>query len=118
MRALFRFSFLGRMVSELGFVRRLPLTLVSVPPPTATWGIELTVSVSTVMLFVAEGSVPFLPARALELACFASCAACGRGVVFAPVVGLSLISPFFSPLSLPLSVVATAGDDFIFLVNA
>lgn len=104
------------MVSELGLVRRLPLTPAPVPPPTATWGIELTVSVSTVMLFEAEVSAPFLPPRALELACFANCAALGRGVVFAPVVGLSLISPFFSPLSLPLSIVAT--DDFIFLVNA
>ena len=105
------------MVSELGFVRRLPLT-VPVPPPTATWGIELTVSVSTVMLFVAEASAAFLPPRALELACFANCAAFGRGVIFAPVVDLSLISPIFSPLSLPLSVVAAAGDDFMFLVNA
>jgi hypothetical protein len=70
LRAVLRFSFLGRIVSELGFVRRLPLTPVPVPPPTATWGIELTVSVSTVMLFVAEVSVPFLPVRAEELACF------------------------------------------------
>jgi hypothetical protein len=110
-RALFLFSFFGRMVSELGFVRRLPLTPVPVPPPTATWGIELTVSVSTVMLFVAEASTPFFPARA-EVALV-------RGVEFAPVdVGLSLISPFFSPLSLPLSVVPAAADDFMFFEKA
>ena len=47
----FFFSFLGRIVSELGLVLRLPLgPCAPVLCSRATWGIDVTVSVSTVML--------------------------------------------------------------------
>lgn len=49
-RVDFFFSFLGRMVSELGFVRRLPLEPCAALGPRTTFGIDVTVSVSTVMV--------------------------------------------------------------------
>lgn len=49
-RVVFFFSFLGRMVSELGFVRRLPLEPCEALGPRATFGIDVTVSVSTVIV--------------------------------------------------------------------
>jgi hypothetical protein len=53
LRAVFSFFFLGLIVSELGLALRLPLfPAPPVPPPTATCGMELTVSVSTVIFFV------------------------------------------------------------------
>lgn len=60
LRVCLFFSFLGRIVSELGFVRKLPF--VPAAPPggaNATWGIETTVSVSTVMLCRPASPFPF-----------------------------------------------------------
>ena len=62
----FSFSFFGLTVSWLGFKRRLPPVSVRLsafrspaPPPKATCGIELTVSVSTLM-FLTDPSVAVL----------------------------------------------------------
>ena len=88
------------MVSELGFVRILPLF----PPPavpTATWGIELTVSVSTVILLV-EPSPGGFPLPVPVPNDFEAEGAWRTGGVGAVEVDLSLTSPF-PPLSLPLS---------------
>lgn len=66
-RVAFFFSFLGRMVSLLGLRRRLPPSPLPEAPrspvtaPRATWGTELTVSVSTVM-FLTDPSPPDLAA--------------------------------------------------------
>lgn len=50
-RGAFFFSFLGLIVSELGFVLMLPPDpCTPAPCANATWGIDVTVSVSTVML--------------------------------------------------------------------
>lgn len=62
----FSFSFLGLTVSWLGFKRKLPVVSVRLsgfrspaPPPRATCGIELTVSVST-LIFLPDPSVAVL----------------------------------------------------------
>jgi hypothetical protein len=68
---VFFFSFFGRIVSELGLVRMLPL--LPPPGPTATWGIELTVSVSTVMLFI-DPSPKGFPLPVPEVEDFVECA--------------------------------------------
>lgn len=86
----FFFSFLGRIVSELGFVRILPLPPA---PPTATWGMEVTVSVSTVIVRV-DPSPDGFPRPVPKVF---TAGAPGRDVVV-----FSLISPL-PPLSLPLS---------------
>lgn len=60
------FSFLGLIVSMLGLIRRLPLVSTRTepprspaPPPRATCGTELTVSVSTVIVWT-DASAPGL----------------------------------------------------------
>lgn len=105
------------MVSVLGFSRRLlPFSILPdrprspAPPPTATCGIELTVSVSTVM-FLTDPSPPALLRG--ELRCVRDFL--GRTVVvrmellvdagFRPRLPFVFVFPFLLlPLSLPLSV--------------
>ena len=117
LRAVFFLSFLGRMVSELGLVRILPL-LPAPPTPTATWGIELTVSVSTVMFLVEPSPAGFpLPTPAPVLCDFVV-APLGRGAATGAVeADLILISPF-PPLSLPLSLATVLDFDLIDLLKA
>lgn len=106
MRAVFFLSFFGRIVSELGLVRILPLFPAPPGPPTATCGIELTVSVSTV-IFLAEPSPEGFPLPAPVNDFVAG--PLGRAVVCgAADVDLILISPF-PPLSLPLSLAVVVG---------
>ena len=110
-RTTFFLSFFGRIVSLLGFKRILPLVSVRprtlrspAPPPRATCGIELTVSVSTVM-FLTDPSLAVLPL--VKGSCeddFFDCIIGGLALL-ATVVGfrLSLPSSFtlVSPLLLP-----------------
>ena len=114
-RATFFFSFFGRIVSLLGFRRRLPVLSAlfdkfrsTAPPPRATWGIELTVSVSTVM-FLTAPSVVLAFCSCVED--FLDCTVGGLAVlsveagfvVFAssPLFGSA---PLLPVLSLPLSL--------------
>jgi hypothetical protein len=100
LRAVFFFSFFGRIVSELGLVRILPL-FPPAGPPTATCGIELTVSVSTVM-FLVEPSPDGFPLPVPVENDF-DAGPLGRTIGGgATDVDLILISPL-PPLSLPLS---------------
>jgi hypothetical protein len=99
-RAVFFFSFFGLMVSLLGFLRRLPLEPCC---PTfadkATWGIDVTVSVSTVML-CSEPSPVFPLGAPVVLADALDCLVVrGGGALAAPDRRSSLMLP----LSLPLS---------------
>lgn len=111
LRVVLFFSFFGRIVSELGFVRRLPL-MIPAPPPIATWGTEFTVSVSTVM-FRVDPSPTALPRPAGVAAAndFGAGATGGRaGCGTGTVVDRILISPF-PALSLPLSAITDGGFD-------
>ena len=115
LRAVFFFSFFGRIVSELGLVRMLPLLPAPAGPPTATCGIELTVSVSTV-IFLADPSPEGFPLPAPVNTFVAG--PLGRTVVCgAADVDLILISPF-PPLSLPLSFAAVVGFALMVFVDA
>jgi len=108
LRAVFFFSFFGLMVSELGLVRILPLGPPA-GPPTATWGIELTVSVSTV-IFLVDPSPDGFPLPAPTLKDF-EVGPLGRTTGGgATEVDRILISPF-PPLSLPLSLARRLGFD-------
>jgi hypothetical protein len=101
LRAVFFFSFFGRMVSELGLARILPL-LPPAGPPTATCGIELTVSVSTV-IFLLDPSPDGFPLPTPALKGFDAGPlgrTTGGGATEADLI---FISPF-PPLSLPLSL--------------
>ena len=99
---VFFFSFLGRIVSELGFVLRLPLVPCGPAPCSwaswASWGIDVTVSVSTVML--CNGTSVLL----LEMVCLIEAVDClvvsGGG---AAAVAPDRISILVLPVSLPLS---------------
>ena len=110
LRAVFFFSFFGRMVSELGLVRILPL-FPPAGPPTATCGIELTVSVSTVMFRVDPSPDGFpLPAPAVnDFEVGPLGRTTGGGATEADLI---LISPF-PPLSLPLSLARRLGFDLM-----
>lgn len=111
-------SFFGRIVSELGFVRRLPL-FTPAPPPIATWGIELTVSVSTVMLRV-DPSPTALPRPAGRTVAndFGAGATFGRAGCVTGTVVDRILTSFLPALSLPLSATAEAGADFNEALNA
>ncbi len=101
LRAVFFFSFFGRIVSELGLLRTLPLFPTALASLRGIWGIEVTVSVSTVI---------FLSASVLnDLRLVGT----RREVGGADVV-VNLNSPF-PLLSLPLSF-ATLDLDLIVLV--
>lgn len=98
--ALFFFSFFGRIVSELGFVRRLPLDPCGpVAGASATWGMEVTVSVSTIML-CNEPSPTFPLAPPVGLADALDCLVVRSGGALAAP---DLRSAEMLPLSLPLS---------------
>ena len=102
LRVDFFFSFFGRMVSALGLARRLPLFPGPPGPvPTATWGMELTVSVSTVM-FLTEPSPDGFPLPMADVV-YALEGPLGR--VGADVFPLPSLFP---PLSLPLSLLVLA----------
>lgn len=101
LRAVFFLSFFGRIVSVLGFARRLPPLPGPTAPPTAIWGIELTVSVSTVMVEPSAAGLPLLMVPPRLSAFFG-----GHGAR-PPADGGGIVVDFFvsvlSPLSLPLS---------------
>jgi hypothetical protein len=109
LRVVFFLSFLGRIVSELGFVRMLPFTPALPLPPTAICGIDVTVSVSTVIFRVDPSPESFpRPAAvaATTLYGFIGGTGFGRGTRgFEIVVCLIFKSSLLPPLSLPLSVV-------------
>lgn len=116
-RPAFFFSFFGRIVSELGLARRLLIfTEPPAPPPTATWGIELTVSVSTIIFFAEPSPVGF-PRLALPELKVLVVVTLDRNVEACPVADRILISPLLPPLSLPLSF-APVGFDFNVLGKA
>jgi hypothetical protein len=99
-RDVFFFSFLGRIVSELGFVLRVPMA----PSFKATGaneccGIEVTVSVSTVMCCTdpSEGLVFLFDM--LD---------CRDGRAGGTLVNAGLLFPLTLPLSLPLSLLEAA----------
>jgi len=94
----FFFSFLGRIVSVLGFWRNVLLVLCAPPPGArATWGMDVTVSVSTV-IFCSEISPAFpftKPGFTDELDCLVVRGGAAMGPDRRPALTL--------PLSLPLS---------------
>lgn len=95
------FSFFGRIVSVLGFVRRLVLDpCTPVGGTRGAWGIDVTVSVSTVML-CSDGS-PALPFA--DLMAVVDCLLDKGGAAGAR----PLRSALMLPLSLPLSFEAWA----------
>ena len=108
----FSFSFLGRIVSELGLVRRL-LFEPCCPRPAvkATCGIEATVSVSTIML--CSDASPALPLVVPLLAMLTwRGASIGALVLVMRRPGLAL------PLSLPLSfIMRLAFDTNVFVAR-
>ena len=116
LRVVFFFSFFGRIVSVLALVRILPALLAPPGPPSATCGIELTVSVSTVM-FLVDPSPDALPLpRPFVVNDLVVGAALGReAAAGAAEVDFILISPF-PPLSLPLSLAGWLAFDLIVLV--
>lgn len=101
-RPVFFFSFFGRIVSELGFARMLPLAPC---PLTLTCGTELTVSASTVIFLVDSPEGFPLPAPALAENDFVAGPPGRIAVTGGAGVLLILISPL-PPLSLPLSLAA------------
>lgn len=95
----FFFSFLGRIVSALGLARRLPFDPgAPVLGATDTWGIEVTVSVSTIML-CADPSDGF-PRTPLGFADVLDCLEVSGG---GALVAAGRRSAALLPLSLPLS---------------
>lgn len=94
------FSFLGRIVSELGLVLSVPFVLCCARPEVmATWGMEVTVSVSTVMLCKEPSpALPLAPALADTL----DCLVVSGGALVAPA-GAERRPALTLPLSLPLS---------------
>lgn len=97
---VFFFSFLGRIVSVLGLARRV-LFAPSFAPVGAkeTCGIDVTVSVSTVMCWT-EPSEGFALTVLLVLTEAFDCRDASIGGTFVEAV---LLSPWTLPLSLPLS---------------
>lgn len=113
---VFFFSFFGLMVSVLGLARRLPILFaLKVPPPTDTWGIELTVSVSTVMCFDDPSPTDlFRGGAALEdFPAMADDDFAINGMVDTARILTSL----FPPLSLPLSFLALSIVLWVFKGN-
>lgn len=100
-RVPFFFSFFGRIVSLLGLVRRLPFEPWTPPPgATATCGIEVTISVSTVML--CRDVSPAFPFPTAGLTEVLDCLVVNGGAIEDPAVRrLALMLP----LSLPLSFI-------------
>jgi hypothetical protein len=116
LRVVFFFSFFGRIVSVLALVRMLPALLAPPGPPSATCGIELTVSVSTV-IFLVDPSPDALPLpRPFVVKDLVVGAPLGReAAAGAAEVDHILISPF-PPLSLPLSLAGWLAFALIVLV--
>lgn len=101
---IFFFSLFGRIVSELGLARRLPLIPAPPVPLTETCGMELTVSVSTVMFLVEPSPTEGFPRPVIVLYGLGGRAGDDRSDgVNATDVALIFVSPFGPPLSLPLS---------------
>ncbi len=97
-RLAFFFSFFGRIVSELPFVLRLPLDGCVPGGASATCGMDVTVSVSTVI--VCTSPSPGLPFPPLSLFDVLDCLDVrGGGALVAP----DRRSALTLPLSLPLS---------------
>jgi hypothetical protein len=101
----FFFSFLGLIVSELGFVLMLPPDpCTPAPCANATWGIDVTVSVSTVMLCEVLSPVfPFPGGFKVEVLDCREVSGAGA------VAEALLLSVIMLPLSLPLSLGANFG---------
>jgi len=102
-RVGFFFSFFGRIVSLLGLVRKLPFVpCVPTPGASATCGIDVTVSVSTVMF--CNDISPALPLAPPGLMDALDCLVVRGGTLLEPVRR----PPLMLPLSLPLSLVMAA----------
>lgn len=101
-RLVFFFSFFGRIVSELGFVLRLAFdSSFFVVGATETCGIEVTVSVSTVMLWTVPSAGLLLEPVALpDILDWREVK--GGGTLD---IGGRRSAPLMLPLSLPLSFV-------------
>lgn len=96
-RAVFFFSFFGRIVSELGFVRRLPFGPCAALGPRVTLGIDVTVSVSTVIVGCDDS--PDLPLLASLMVLELRDASGGGADPDAAVRRLFFVLPFSLPLS-------------------
>ena len=111
-RAVFFFSFFGLIVSLLALVLTLPLP--SLPPRSPrSWGIDVTGSVSTVMVRGGSGGLGFGVKLVYDLLAMIGVGfeADGARALFelSLAVGCGLISP--SPLASPPSLIVEVSDD-------